>query len=43
MREAAQIFVERHVGLLPVVDEEGRPIGVIGLRDLLMLELPDLV
>jgi len=40
---AAQIFVEKHVGLLPVVDDERKPIGVIGLRDLLKLELPDFV
>ncbi len=43
IRESARIFVERHIGLLPVVDEEGKPIGVIGLRDLLTLELPDFV
>jgi CBS domain-containing protein len=43
IRESARIFVERHIGLLPVVDEESKPIGVIGLRDLLTLELPDFV
>ena len=41
--EAAAIFVARHVGLLPVVNERGQPIGVIGLRDLLTLELPAFV
>lgn len=41
IREAAAVFVERHIGLLPIVDERGKLIGMVGLRDLLMLELPD--
>lgn len=41
--EAARVFVQRHVGLLPVVDEHGRPVGVLRLSDLLTLELPDFV
>jgi CBS domain-containing protein len=40
VREAAAIFVKKHVGLLPVVDKNGKPVGVVGLRDLLSLELP---
>ena len=43
IREAAAIFVTHHIGLLPVVDENNRLIGVVGLRDLLKLELPDFV
>jgi CBS domain-containing protein len=43
IREAAKVFVKHHVGLLPVVDEDDKPIGVVGLRDLLSLELPDFV
>jgi CBS domain-containing protein len=43
IREAAKIFVKKHIGLLPIVDDEDKPIGVIGLRDLLTLELPDFV
>jgi CBS domain-containing protein len=43
IREAAAIFVRKHIGLLPVVDTNNRLIGVIGLRDLLTLELPDFV
>jgi CBS domain-containing protein len=43
IREAAAVFVKEHVGLLPIVDENTKLIGVIGLRDLLALELPDFV
>lgn len=39
--EAAAIMVKKHVGILPVVDEEGCLVGVISLRDLMGLELPD--
>ncbi len=43
VREAAAIFVKKHIGLLPVVDKNDKPIGVIGIRDLLKLEMPDFV
>jgi CBS domain-containing protein len=43
IREAAAIFVRHHIGLLPVVDDGERPIGVVGIRDMLRLELPDFV
>jgi len=43
VREAAAIVTKKHIGLLPVVDEENKIIGVVGLRDLLDLELPDFV
>jgi len=41
--EAAAIFTARHIGLLPVVDGRGRPIGVLGLGDVLTLALPAFV
>jgi CBS domain-containing protein len=41
IRQAAALIVERHIGLLPVVDEQSKPIGVVRLSDLLSLELPD--
>lgn len=41
--EAAAIIVSKHIGLLPVVDGNNKPIGMIGMRDLLTLELPDFV
>lgn len=43
VREAATIFVKKHIGLLPVVDKNHKPIGIIGMRDMLKLELPDFV
>ncbi|MBN2119231.1 MAG: CBS domain-containing protein [Anaerolineales bacterium] len=41
IREAAAVFVKHHIGLLPVVDKNKKLIGVVGLRDMLALELPD--
>jgi len=43
IREAAAIIVKKHIGLLPVVDKKNKLVGVVGLRDLLNLELPDFV
>jgi len=43
IRQAAALFVEKHIGLLPILDKDEKPIGVVGLRDLLSLELPDFV
>ena len=41
--EAARIFVKHHVGVLPVTDSEGKPVGILRVGDLLTLELPDFV
>jgi len=43
LREAAAIFVKKHIGILPVVDKNNKLVGVVGLSDLLNLELPDFV
>lgn len=40
---AAALMVEKHVGILPVVDNNGKPLGVLRMGDLLTLELPDFV
>jgi CBS domain-containing protein len=41
--EAASVIVAKRVGILPVVDEQGRPVGVVSLSDLLKLEMPDFI
>lgn len=39
--EAAKIFAEKHIGSLPIVDEQSQLVGLLQLRDLLELVLPD--
>ena len=41
IRQAASLVVDRHIGLVPVVDPHGKLIGIVRLSDLLSLELPD--
>jgi CBS domain-containing protein len=41
IREAAQRMAEKRIGTLPVVDSQGMVVGMIGLQQLLTLELPD--
>lgn len=43
VREAASILAKKHIGLLPIVNDEMNVIGVVGLKDLLSLKLPDFV
>ena len=43
VREAAEILAKKHIGLLPIVNSEMNVIGVVGLKDLLSLKLPDFV
>jgi len=43
VQEAARVVVEKHVGTLPVVDENGLLIGVVGVQDLLRVFMPDFV
>jgi CBS domain-containing protein len=43
IREAAAVLVKHHIGLLPIVGKNKKLIGVVDLRDLLALELPDFV
>jgi CBS domain-containing protein len=40
---AASVIVDKKVGTLPVVDEQGKPVGVVRLKDLLALEMPDFI
>jgi CBS-domain-containing membrane protein len=41
--QAAARFAARHIGMLPVVDASGHLAGVLQLRDLLALVMPDFV
>src|SRR4030042_3648050 len=43
IRDAAQVFGKQHVGRLPVIDKDGRPVGVVSLQDMLTPGLPDFV
>lgn len=43
IREAAGVVVKHHIGLLPVVEQNRKLMGIVGLQDLLTLELPDFV
>jgi len=40
VRDAVQLFVSHHIGLLPVLNPDNHPVGVVGLLDLLELALP---
>lgn len=40
VRDAINLLVSRHIGLLPVIGEGQKLVGVVGLRDLLSLALP---
>jgi len=41
--EAARVMVNKHIGILPVVDDRNKPVGIVHLSDLLTLELPDFI
>lgn len=39
--EAAQVFINKRVSILPVVDTQGKPVGVVRLSNLVSLDMPD--
>jgi len=41
--DAASMFCAHHIGMLPVVDESGNLVGILQLRNLLHLIMPDFV
>jgi CBS domain-containing protein len=43
LADAANLFIEKHVGMLPVVDVDGKPVGVLSLRDLVSIALPTFI
>jgi CBS domain-containing protein len=40
LRQAAALFADKQFGTLPVLDDAGRPVGVLSMSDLLSLSLP---
>lgn len=40
IQEAARLMSEKHIGFLPVLDQESKLVGMVGLPDLLTLEMP---
>lgn len=43
IRQAAEFFVKYHIGTLPVVDEDNKLLGILQIRDLVSLVMPDFV
>jgi len=43
VQEAARLFVQHHIGTLPVVDETNHLVGILHIRDLLKLVMPAFV
>ena len=43
LREAAAIMMEKKVGSLPIVDETGALVGLITIREIIQIFLPDFV
>jgi len=43
IQEAAQLFVQHHIGTLPVLDDSDRLVGILHMRDLLKLVMPAFV
>jgi CBS domain-containing protein len=43
VREAAALIVDKRIGTLPVVDEDGKLDGVVHIRNIIQLFLPDFV
>lgn len=43
MADAASLFCAHHIGMLPVIDDDGRLVGILQLRDLLHLIMPAFV
>lgn len=41
--EAARLLVHHHIGCLPVVNQESELIGLVRVRDLITLAMPDFV
>jgi CBS domain-containing protein len=43
IREAAELLIQKHVGTLVVVNEEKHLLGLIQMRDLISLAIPNFI
>jgi CBS domain-containing protein len=43
IREAIRLFLKNHIGTLPVVNEGGHLVGLLLIRDVLSLVMPDFI
>ncbi|GIV65701.1 MAG: CBS domain-containing protein [Chloroflexota bacterium] len=43
IRQAIQLFIDHHIGTLPVVDEEHRLVGILRLQDVIDMGMPDFI
>lgn len=43
VKEAAEKFTEHHIGTLPVVDADGKLVGIVLIKDIVSQVLPDFV
>jgi len=43
VQHAAELIVEKHIGTLPIVNEQGKLIGLLTMADVLQLFLPDFI
>ena len=41
--DAATLYAEKHIGTLPVIDEDRKLVGVLHMRDLLNLVMPTFI
>lgn len=43
IRQAIQLFIDHHIGTLPVVDEDNHLVGILRLQDVIDMGLPDFI
>ncbi|MFH2039853.1 MAG: CBS domain-containing protein [Chloroflexota bacterium] len=43
IRDAITVFIKKRVSILPVVNPQGKPVGVVRLSNLVSLEMPDFI
>ncbi|MFN7036823.1 MAG: HPP family protein [Bellilinea sp.] len=43
IRQAIQLFIDHHIGTLPVVDEHHHLVGILRLQDVIDMGMPDFI